>query len=740
VTVIDHPLPTSPASPPALIPREVLFGDPERLSPQLSPDGNHLAWLAPDQGVLNLWTRNLHDPAGTQRAVTAERDRGIHQFCWSPDSTRLLYLRDDNGDENDYLREIDLTTGAERDLTPTKGVKAIIVKTSSRRPREILVGLNDTNPQLHDAYLLDLTTGALTKTWTNPGMVGFVADDDLQVRAAIAPQPDGGMTLLVRDHTDDDAWRPLLDIDFDDAMSTQPLAFSADGTLLVCVTSCDAETAELVQFDLATSTKHVLTSDPVFDVAQVSLHPATHEPRIAFIQRERLHARVLDPGIEGDIAVLEELDGGDFTIVSTDQADTTWVIATVHDAGPIRYHLYDRASRTSTPLFTHQPQLERYQLAAMQPFSIAARDGLALSGYLTFPAGRPRRNLPAVLLVHGGPWHRDTWGYHPEAQWLANRGYLCIQVNFRGSTGYGKQFLAKGNREWGNRMHDDLVDTLAYAISQGWVDPARVGIYGASFGGYAALIGAAFTPDTFAAAVTLCGPVNIKTLIDAIPPYWVPLRAQFATRIGDPDTEADLLWSRSPLSRVEDIRSPILIGQGANDPRVPTTEAEQLVAALQANNIAHDYLLYPDEGHGLVKAPNRLDFYAATERFLSQHLGGAHEPTAHLPTVGGPVERARAVGQWSQCRMARCAVAGAAGPVRSRRHPRAGTNDLRWKDLRACQTQRPQKTVELATRSRSARPKESTWLSTGSRHTPPTPRERTSRPTRPMWSSTSPGS
>jgi dipeptidyl aminopeptidase/acylaminoacyl peptidase len=282
-------------------------------------------------------------------------------------------------------------------------------------------------------------------------------------------------------------------------------------------------------------------------------------------------------------------------------------------------------------LFAHRPELEQHTLAPMQPFTVRARDGLNLHGYLTVPPGTPRRDLPAVLLVHGGPWHRDVWGYDPQVQWLANRGYLVIQVNFRGSAGYGKGFLNAGNRQWGAKMHDDLLDTLDWAIRQGWVDPARVGIVGASYGGYAALVGAAFTPAVFACAVAVAAPVNLNTLVTSYPPYWQPVIAQAHLRVGDPATDADLLWQRSPLSRVDQIRIPLLIAQGANDPRVPAGESEQIVAALRKRDVPVEYLLYPDEGHGLVKPHNRLGFFAAAERFLAEHLGGQVEHTDGQP-------------------------------------------------------------------------------------------------------------
>jgi dipeptidyl aminopeptidase/acylaminoacyl peptidase len=313
-------------------------------------------------------------------------------------------------------------------------------------------------------------------------------------------------------------------------------------------------------------------------------------------------------------------------VLSRARADRTWIVGYNHADGPVRYYAFDRLTRRGRFLFENQPALSEYLLGEVEPFSFVSRDGLTVHGYLTYPVEVQREHLPAVLNVHGGPWVRDIWGLHPEAQWLANRGYLCVQVNYRGSTGYGKRFANAGDREWDGRMHDDLVDAVAYLVGRGLIDPERVAIYGGSYGGYAALVGATFTPDLFRCAVDIVGPSNLKTLIESIPPYWEPLIAEFHHRVGNPETEPEFMWSRSPLSRVDAIKIPLLIAQGANDPRVKQAESEQIVAALREKGIPHEYLLFPDEGHGFAKPENRLRFYAAAERFLATHLGGRHEP------------------------------------------------------------------------------------------------------------------
>lgn len=391
---------------------------------------------------------------------------------------------------------------------------------------------------------------------------------------------------------------------------------------MLVMSSAGANTGRLVRLDMASGAAEVLAGDPGADVAGVRLDPETREPQVVTFLKDRLEHRALDPAVDADLAAIRALHEGDPDIGDADDNDTVWLVGFTNDTGPIPYFLYDRRRRQGHFLFEHQPELSRYQLAPMETLSFTARDGTDIHGYVTFPPEVGRSGLPMVLNVHGGPWVRDTWGFDAEAQWLANRGYVCMQVNYRGSTGYGKAFVNAGDREWGGKMQDDLSDAVAFAVGQGWADASRVAIYGGSYGGYAALAGAAFTPDLFCCAVDIVGPSNLKTLIETIPPYWAPMVSLFHQRVGDPEADAEFLWSRSPLSRAASIRTPLLIAQGANDPRVKQAESEQIVAALQEAGIDHEYLLYPDEGHGFAKPENRLHFYAAAERFLARHLGG----------------------------------------------------------------------------------------------------------------------
>ncbi|MFY9775613.1 MAG: S9 family peptidase [Trebonia sp.] len=611
-----------------LIPRSVLFGNPERTSPRISHDGSQLGWIAPKDGVLNVWVAPIDESDGVDwaaaRAVTDDTDRGIRMFGWAWDGRHLLYVQDAGGDENWRLYDVDLVTGERRDLTPFEKIHAQIIGSSKRRPTEVLVGMNADNPQLHDVYRLDLVTGNLVKEIENPGYAGWLADEDLVVRCALAPLPDGSLDVLVRDSASAD-WRTLLTIPAEDVTSSDVVSFSGDGRSLVMISAAGADTGRLTRVDLATGATTVLAEDPEADVAGAVLDPDTRDPQIVMILKNRMTYVVLDPSVEDDLKAIRGLHPGDPMFLGRDEADQTWLVGFNVDAGSLTFYMYDRASKSGRLLFEARPALSSYTLAAMEPFSFTARDGLEIHGYVTFPPGQGRSSLPAVLDVHGGPQVRDSWGYNPEAQWFANRGYLCVQVNYRGSTGYGKAFVAAGDREWGGKMHDDLIDAVSYITGQGWADPSRVAIYGGSYGGYAALVGAAFTPGVFRCAVDIVGPSNLKTLLETVPPYWAPMIAQLYRRVGNPETDAEFLWSRSPLSRARDIRIPLLIAQGANDPRVKQAESEQIVAALTEAGIEHEYLLFPDEGHGFAKPENRIRFYTAAERFLARYLGGRYE-------------------------------------------------------------------------------------------------------------------
>lgn len=602
-----------------LIPLHVLMGNPERAGAQISPDGKRLSYIAPLDGVLNVFVGEAGQ--GNDRPVTHDTDRGIQGYFWAHDDRHIMYVRDNDGSENYRLYDVDLETGVERDLTPLDGVQCRLLAHRKEFPNDVLVGLNKDNPQLHDVYHLDLTTGELEKIVENPGFLGWVVDIALKVRGGVAPLQDGGTAILVRDDEASD-WRTLLEAPPEDAESTGPLGFTKDGASMYLETSVDSNTGRLVKMDIATGVVEVIAEDPVYDISGAMLNPETHEVEAVTVYRDRLEYHIFDDAIRDDIDALAQLSTGELLISDRSDDDTTWLVAFDQDSGPVKFYTWDRGAKAATFLFDHRPQLNNYPLVPMEPFSFTARDGLMIHGYLSFPADVERTNLPAVLTVHGGPWTRDGWGLDPEAQWLANRGYVCVQVNFRGSSGYGKNFLNAGDHEWGAKMHDDLLDAIDHLVAQGFVDRGRVAIYGGSYGGYAALIGAAFTPDVFKCAISMVGPSNLNTLMESFPEYWKPLIAMWHKRVGQ---DSDFLWSRSPLSRVDDITIPILIAQGENDPRVKRAESEQIVEAMKERGIDYEYAMYENEGHGLTKPENRLDFYHRADRFLARHLGGRAE-------------------------------------------------------------------------------------------------------------------
>ncbi len=608
---------------PPLIPRQVLFGNPEKSSPRLSPDGTQLAYLAPDDGVLNVWVRTLGQ--ADDRPITQDRRRGIQTFFWQADGAHVLYLQDDDGDENFHLYRTDLATRETQDLTPHPGARAFPVAVDPNFPDEILVSLNARDPQVFDVYRLHLPTGVLTLDTENPGDVaGWTADNALQVRVAQAQTPDGGTELRLRDDVQSpwrvfQRWGP-------DETGGGVAGWSPDNTRVRLISSVDANAARLLETDVATGAMTVLAEDAQYDVGGLLVQPRTHALQAVSFTRARQEWTLLDPGLQSDFDALARVRDGEWSVVSRDFEDTKWVVAYALDDGPVYYYLYDRAARQPAPLFSSQPALEHYTLAKMQPVEFAARDGMTLHGYLSLPAGVAPQNLPLVLLVHGGPWARDSWGFRPSVQQLANRGYAVLQINYRGSTGYGKAYLNAGDREWAGKMHTDLLDGKAWAVAQKWADPEKVAIMGGSYGGYAALVGLTFTPEEFACAVDIVGPSNLLTLLQTIPPYWKPLLATFSKRVGDLETEPDFLQSRSPLFLADRITKPLLIGQGANDPRVKQSESDQIVAAMRAHGLPVEYLVFPDEGHGFARPENNFKFFAAAEAFLAEHLGGRAEP------------------------------------------------------------------------------------------------------------------
>lgn len=634
--------PSTRAELPPLIPRESLLGNPERTSPTISPDGKLLGWLAPDHhDVMQVWVQTI----GKNEAhpVTAEKSRGIPSYGWAFDSKTILYAQDAAGDENFHLFAVDLDTDNIRDLTPWQGVRAESVASNPKFPGQILVALNLRDRKLMDVYRIDLGTGAATLDTKNPGDVaGWLADDNMAIRAATVTTPDGGTELRVRDSAVA-PWRSLIKSAMTDDLTA--LDFSKDGHSLFLGTSIGMNTIALVRHELKSGKETEIARSDDADLSDAMIHSTRHVVEAVAFDPGRQHWTVVDPSVRADFDAIGKVANGDFTVVDRDLADKTWLVSFDSDRAPTRYYSWDRATRKATFLFSTRPGLEGAPLAEMKPIEFTSRDGLKIGGYLTLPVGVAAKNLPMVLLVHGGPWARDRWGLRPEVQLLANRGYAVLQVNYRGSTGFGKKFQHAGDRNWGLAMQDDLSDGVSWAVHQGVADPKRVAIDGGSYGGYAALAGAAFTPELYRCAIDECGPSNLFTLLKSMPPYWEIARGIFFTRVGDPDNPKDqpILTRASPLFEADKIKIPMLIGQGANDPRVKQAEAEQIVDAISKHGGSAIYVLYADEGHGFARPENRLDFMARTEKFLADNLGGRFEPmkgdripgsTAKLRIVG----------------------------------------------------------------------------------------------------------
>lgn len=606
-----------------LIPREILFGNPTRMSPKLSPNGKHLAYVAPHNGVLNIWVRTVGK--NDDNVVTNDTKRGIRSYFWSPNGKKLLYIQDKDGDENNHVYAIAPTGGEAMDLTPIDGVRAQIIQVERTRPSEILVGLNDRNPQLHDVYKININTGKRVLVQKNDIVAtGWIADHKLQVRAASVLTPAGGSKLVYRPGARG-PFKDLMTWPAEDLFTSAPLFFAKDNRTLHILSSVGSNATELRALDTRTKKEKVTARDASADVSEIVVHPTSYKIQAVGLSRARTEWKVLDQSIAGDFAALGALHAGDFNIIDRDDADKTWLIAYSQDKGPIAYYAYDRKSKKGTFLFSHRPELEDLPLAEMKPVTYQARDGLTIHGYLTAPVGVEAKNLPAVIMPHGGPWYRDSWGFDAFVQVLANRGYVVLQPNFRGSTGYGKQFLNAADKEWGGKMQDDITDGTRWLIDQGMADPRRICIMGGSYGGYATLMGLAKEPDLYACGVDIVGVANLITWLETIPPYWVPFRHVLYQRVGNPETERAFLESRSPVYLADRIKAPLFIAQGANDPRVPRAESTQIRDAVKKNGGEVHYMEFADEGHGFARPENRLKFLAAAEKFLAEKIGGRYE-------------------------------------------------------------------------------------------------------------------
>jgi acetyl esterase/lipase len=611
-----------------LIPRAKLFGNPTRTFCQISPDGRWLSWLAPKEGVLNVWVAPAGD-IGAARVVTQDRKRGIRFYAWMPSSTHLLYMQDEGGSEDWHIHAVDMAAGTTRDLTPIAGVHALIRGVSLDEPDMFVVALNDRDKAWHDLHRVDIRTGKRELLFENREQIAhFVLDRRLAPKVAVKPRDSGGQIVYRIEGT---RLEQIAVIEHEDDLTTHPVGFTRDGTTLYNISSVGRDKAALLAMDWRSGTETVLAEHPKADIGGILVHPTTFVAEAAAAEYVQLDWIPLNEEMAADLKRLHGDLPGEVEVVDRTNDNQRWVVASTSAEEPGTYHLYDREKGTITELFASRPELKAYRLAPMRGEVIDARDNRKLVSYLTLPAGEarvPAKPLPMVLLVHGGPWARDDYGFDPHHQWLANRGFAVLSVNFRASTGFGKDFLNAGDLEWGRKMHDDLLDAVAWAVREGVADAKRVAIMGGSYGGYATLAGLTFTPDVFCCGVDIVGPSNLETLLATIPPYWAAFFENLARRVGDPRTEEGrkLLRERSPLHAADRIRRPLLIAQGANDPRVKQAEADQIIAAMRARGLPVTYVLYPEEGHGFAVPENRISFYAIAEAFLAAHLGGRAEP------------------------------------------------------------------------------------------------------------------
>ena len=623
---------------PPLLDRALFFGNPEISGGQLSPDGRFVSFRKPLDGVVNLWVKGVDEPFEAARAVTADTARPVRGYTWSEDGEAILYVQDKGGDENFHVYAVDpdgeIPEGAKvppaTDLTPYEGVRAQIIAVPETDPGTIVVGLNDRDPAVHDVYRVDLATGERTLVRENrEGVAGWTADLEGDLRLATKID-DEGYTVTYR--VEPDSLAPVYRCS--PLETCGPVRFTKDGSHVYFISNRgeDVDLLGLYLMDPATGELELVERDPEerVDFGSPVFSDATDELIATTYEDERTRIYPKDPTFARDLERARERFGDADIGLRSMTEDGRWMLASVSsDVEPSATYVYDREAGDFTLLYRTRPEIPSQHMAPMEAVTYEARDGVEIPAFLTLPKGVEPEGLSAILFPHGGPWARDTWGYSGTVQFLANRGYAVLQPNFRGSTGYGKEFLNLGNEEWGTGdMQHDLTDGARWLAEQGIADPDRIAIMGGSYGGYATLAGLAFTPDVYAAGVDIVGPSSILTLLNSIPPYWRPIQAIFDVRVGDPDVpeDAERLESQSPLHFAERIRAPLLVIQGANDPRVKKRESDQIVVTLRDLDREVEYLVAPDEGHGFANEDNNLAMYARIEAFLAQHLGGRHQP------------------------------------------------------------------------------------------------------------------
>ena len=620
---------------PPIIDRELLFGDPEISGAQISPDGKYIAFLKPWKETRNIWVKQTAEPFSSARLMTTETARPVAGFLWTRDGKYIAYVKDNAGDENFNVYAVDPSAAAaegsdappSRDLTNLKGVRVMLFSAPKTDPDVIYIGLNDRDPAWHDLYKLRISTGERTLIRQNTDRIAaWIFDLKGNLRLAQRVQDSGDQEILRVDAT---SFTPIYTCNVFE--TCDPVQFHKDAQRVYIQTNKGAlDLTSLVLLDPASSQLETVESDPLkrVDLGSAWFSESSDELVATVYEDDRERRYFKDQAFETDYRWLENaLPGREISVVSNTLDERRWLISAHGDVEPGETYLFNRDHRTLAFQYKVREKLPREALAPMLPVRYKSSDGLEIPAYLTLPKGLEASGLPALIVPHGGPWVRDEWGYNALAQFFANRSYAVLMPNFRGSTGYGKKFLNAGNGEWGTKMQDDLTWGVKYLVDQGIADPKRIGILGGSYGGYATLAGVAFTPDLYRAAVDIVGPSNLLTLLAAIPPYWEAGRKIMYARMADPDTPAGKQWmeERSPLYSAGKIKTPLMVVQGANDPRVNRREAEQIVIALRDRGFPVEYLLAPDEGHGFARPVNNLAMFMAVEKFLARHLSGRYQ-------------------------------------------------------------------------------------------------------------------
>jgi len=598
-----------------LVPMEDFFRNPEKTGYQISYNGRYVSFLAPWESRLNIFVEKTN---GNPSQITFKSDRDIMRYYWA-NNAKLVYFEDNGGDENDHMFVIDVNGDGKRDLTPFPGVKAVFIDDLQKDSEHVLVGLNVRDKSIFDAYQVNVNTGELRLVAENPGdVMTWVTDHNGKVRAALAT--DGVDQIFLYRETENEPFKPVIKTNFKE--SFEPLAFTYDNKKIYANSNIGRDKSAVVVVDPNTGKEEkVIYENPDVDVYNIMLSDKYKKLVAVSYVTDKLHYVFFDEKTKRMFADFDkQFPGLETRITSQNKEEDMFILRTFSDKTRGAYYLYYTKGKKVKKLADVSSWLDEGNMAEMRPVEYRSRDRLTIHGYLTLPKGLEPKDLPIVVIPHGGPWARDYWSYDPEAQFLANRGYGVLQINYRGSTGYGRSFWEAGFKEWGKAMQDDITDGVQWLIAQGVADPTRIAIYGASYGGYAALAGVTFTPNLYACGVSYVGPSNLFTLLASFPPYWEPLLKQMYEQVGDPIADKKLLEEVSPLFHVEEIKVPLLIAQGANDPRVKQQESDQIVAALKERNLPVEYLLKEDEGHGFVKEENRFDFYRKLESFLEKHL------------------------------------------------------------------------------------------------------------------------